>query len=273
MNFKQQFTFFIRSFFLQTGWNYLKFQSLGLLFVMNPFLTKLYRHDPDALPSVVGRYLATFNTQPILASFCFGALAKQEQFIAQAKTLTEYNEEITEWNSIKRGLTTTTASIGDRLFWGTLKPLTLLLALFIWLLLGLHLFDVHPLDKPPFLYVFAACAASFLAFNIVALFVKWQGIRIGYNSDAAACFGLTKFDWNRTIYNAKIIGLVLSILMLGLGLYFYLKDFRALDIHFITRAILVVFFVCLSFVTRRLRIPNLYLYLAAVAVFNLVCFL
>ena len=160
MTFKQQLGFFIRSFFLQTGWNYLKYQNLGFLFVMWPFLKNLYHKDPDALPSVVTRYLATFNTQPVLASFCFGALAKQEEHIAHAKTLTEFNEEATEWNAIKRGLTITTASIGDRLFWGTLKPLTLLLALFIWLLLGIHVFEIQPEDKPPLLYMFAASAAS-----------------------------------------------------------------------------------------------------------------
>lgn len=273
MTFKQQLGFFIRSFFLQTGWNYLKYQNLGFLFVMWPFLKNLYHKDPDALPSVVTRYLATFNTQPVLASFCFGALAKQEEHIAHAKTLTEFNEEATEWNAIKRGLTITTASIGDRLFWGTLKPLTLLLALFIWLLLGIHVFEIQPEDKPPLLYMFAASAASFLAFNAVALFVKWQGLKISYKADNSVCFGLINFDWNRTIYNAKRMGLVLSVLMILLGIYYYLKDFNALEVHFITRALIIVCFVCISFITRRLRIPNMYLYLAAVAVFNLVCYL
>ena len=32
---------------------------------------------------------------------------------------------LSEWNSMKRSLSITTASIGDRLFWGTLKPFTL----------------------------------------------------------------------------------------------------------------------------------------------------
>lgn len=273
MKFKDQFTLFVRSFFLQTGWNYLKYQNLGLFFVMWPFLKGLYRQDEDALPSVVSRYLATFNTQPVLASFCFGALAKQEEHIAQAKTLTEFNEETNEWNSIKRGLSITTASIGDRLFWGTLKPLTLLLALFIWLLLGIHVFEVQAADRPPLMYLLVASVAAFIAFNTIALFVKWEGIKISYKADGSSCFGLTNFDWNRTIYNAKKIGLALSIGMILMGIYYYLRDFNTLDVQFITRAVIVLFFVCISFVTRRLRIPNMYLYLAAVAVFNLACYL
>ena len=272
MNFKQHFSFFIRSFFLQTGWNYMKFQNLGFLFVMWPFLKNLYKDDRDALPSVLSRYLATFNTQPVMASFCFGALAKQEERIAGAKTLPQFNEEFSQWISIKRGLTITTASIGDRLFWGTLEPCTLLLALFIWITLGIKVFEIQQDIQPPLLYTFLACLMAFIAFNTIALFVKWQGIRIGYTTDEKGCFGLTKFDWNRMIYNAKKIGLMLVVIMIVLGFYNYLKDYKATDLQFITRAVIVLFFICISFVTRGLRIPNMYLYLAAVLVFNIVCF-
>ena len=41
----------------------------------------------------------------------------------------------------------------------------------------------------------------------------------------------------------------------------------------VVAAVIVLFFVMISFVTRKLRIPNMYLYLAAVVVFNLVCYL
>ena len=153
MKFSQQFGFFMRSFFLQAGWNYLKYQNLGLLFVIRPFLARLYKKHPKKLEEAVLRYLATFNTQPVLASFCFGALAKQEEHIAHAKNFAETHEEIQAWNAIKRGLSITTASIGDRLFWGTLKPLTLLLALFIWLILGVHIFESMPELPLPYAYI------------------------------------------------------------------------------------------------------------------------
>jgi len=273
MTFTQQVGFFLRSFFLQTGWNYLKYQNLGLFFVMWPFLKRLYATDPDAIPSVVTRYLSTFNTQPVMASFCFGALARQEEFLAQAQNMAQFNEEFAEWNSIKRGLSITTASIGDRLFWGTLKPCTLLLALFIWILLKINVFEITPQPQPPLAYTFLACIAAFVAFNTLALFVKWRGLRISYTADEQACFGLTQFDWNRTIYNAKKIGLVLVVGMILFGMYNYLKAFNATDLQFITRAIIVLFFICISFVTRRLRIPNMYLYLLSAAIFNIVCYL
>lgn len=273
MNLSMRIQMFFRSFFLQTGWNFLRYQNIGLSFVMLPFLRKLYKEDPDALPSVLQRYLDTFNTQPVMASFCFGAMAKQEEEIAKAKTLTEFKTKVTEWTSTRRGLAITTASIGDRLFWGTLKPLTLLMALFIWLLLGVNFFEVDLSANPPLLYVFCAGGAALFAFNAIALFVKWEGLKLSYRGDENSCFGLTRFDWNKTIYNAKRIGIVLAVGMILFGLYHFLKDLAEIDVHFIARALLVLCFVLLSFVTRKLRIPNMYLYLAVVVIFNLICLL
>lgn len=239
---------------------------------MMPFLTRLYAQDKEALPAVTTRYLDTFNTQPVMASFCIGALAKKEEAVAQAKSVTDFKERVAEWIGARRGLSITAASIGDRLFWGTLKPLTLLLAIFIWLCLGVNFFEIELLENPMPLDAFCAGAAAFFVYNSVALFVRWEGITIGYNSDEKTCFGLTKFDWNKTIYNAKRLGMVLAAGLMLFGVYYYFKNL-ALDLHFITRAILVLFFVIISFLTRKLKVPNMYLYLAAVIIFNIACYL
>lgn len=273
MKFSIQLSLFLRSFFLQAGWNYMKYQNLGLTFTMLPFLKNEYKNDKDALPSVLQRYLENFNTHPVMASFCLGALAKQEEQIAHAQSLSDFKSKINEWNGIHRSLSITTASIGDRLFWGTLKPLTLLLALFIWLALGVNFFELEYGIKIPLFYAFGAGTAAFVTFNAVALFVKWQGLKISYTAKENSCFGLTRFDWNKTIYNAKRIGIVLAVGMILFGVYYYLKDFAEVDVHFVTRAVIVLFFIMVSFITRKLRIPNMYLYLAAVAVFNIVCYL
>lgn len=273
MNFKLQLILFLRSFFLQTGWNYRKYQNVGLFFVMWPFLKKLYAKDPDALPSVVNRYLQNFNTHPVMASFCFGALARQEEEIARAQTAQELEEQINLWAEIKRGLSITTASIGDRLFWGTLKPLSLLVALFIWLVEGINFFEIQLPPAPSLWYVFSAGVLAFICFNAVAWFVKWKGLNLSYYNEGHRCFGLTEFHWNETIYNAKRIGLLFTLAMLCIGVYYFMQTSLAQNVQFMTRALLVLFFISISFITRRLRIPNMYLYLIAVAVFNVVCYL
>ena len=274
MNFRLKLKLFVRSFFLQAGWNYMKYQNLGLTFVMLPFLTHLYREDHDALPSVLRRYLDNFNTQPVMASFCIGAMAREEEEIAHAKSLADFKEKVTAWKSMKRSLSITTASLGDRLFWGTLKPLTLLMALFIWLLLGVNFFEAEATSSVSVGYALGAGAAAFFVFNVISLYVRWKGLSVSYGADERSCFGLTRFDWNRTIYNAKRLGMIFSIGVLLFSVYLFLKDFAPeADIHFITRALIVLLFVIISFITRRLRVPNMYLYLVAVVVFNIFCYL
>ena len=264
---------FLRSFFLQTGWNFAKYQNWGLAFTMFPFLKKLYAKDPDALPSVLERYLESFNTQPMMASFCFGALAKQEERLKETKSVEDYRDRLTEWNGVKRSLSITTASLGDRLFWGTLKPFTLLLALCVWLILDINFFEIDATRPLTAVDVFGACVVAFFAFNAVALFVKWKGISLSYFAINNGCFGLTQFDWNRTIYNAKRFGISLAIILLLWCVYFFVRDLRLLlGIQFVTRSVLVLFFVSISLMTRNLRLPNMYLYIAAMLVFNIVCF-
>ena len=266
-----QFKLFFRSFFLQTGWNFSKYQNLGLAFTMEPFVRHVYQKDPDVLPSALERYLENFNTQPMMASFCIGALAKQEERLAGAKSLAIYRERLSEWNSLKRSLSITTASLGDRLFWGTLKPFTLLLALCIWLLLSINFFEVNPNQSLTAEDVFGACLVAFFAFNSVALYVKYKGISLSYYAPNNGCFGLTQYDWNRTIYNAKRFGMLLAILLLLWGVYYFVHDFQTIrGLQFIVRALIVLFFVSISFMTRNLRIPNMYLYIAAMLIFNLV---
>ena len=271
MDFWLRLNMFFRSFFLQAGWNYVKYQNLGFAFVMLPFLRRLYKNDPETQSAVLQRYLDTFNTHPVMAAFCFGALAKQEELIAKPQSLSSYREQVAEWSGTRRGLSITAASIGDRLFWGTLKPLTLLLALLIWMILGVNFLETSSIQIPSWGCIFAGGAAAFILYNTVALFVRWQGLKMGYLYDDDSCFGLTCLDWNRTIYNAKRAGMFLSVCLIILGVYQYLAQLPVIDVQFIARAVLVLFFIIITFITRRLRIPSIYLYLATVIIFNLVC--
>ena len=251
MPFWLRLNMFFRSFFLQAGWNYVKYQNLGFALVMMPFLRRLYRNDPEALPTVLNRYLEAFNT-------------------AKTAAVTDYKEQVMEWNGARRGLSITAASIGDRLFWGSIKPLTLLLAIFIWMILGVDFFETQGMAPVSIIYGFTAGAIAFFVYNTIALFVRWQGIKIGYESDESSCFGLTRFDWNRTIYNAKRIGIFFAVGLMLFGVYRFMAGVRV-DVNFVARAVLVLFFVLLSFITRRMRIPNVYLYITAVIIFNIVC--
>ena len=274
MKFSTHFRLFWRSFFLQAGWNYMKYQNLGLTFVMAPFLKNLYQKDPDALPSVLVRYLDNFNTHPVMASFCFGALARQEEQLAREKSLPRYAEKVVRWKEIKQSLSITTASIGDRLFWGALKPFTLLIALLVWLCMGVNIFELDETGFVSYFQVFTAGAVAFLLYNSIALWVRWKGIALGYRcNDTKECFGLTHFDWNRTTYLVKRIGMFFSLLMLVFAAYYFLKEFNEMNVHSVARGSLVISCVVLSFITRKLRIANMYLYIIMMIIFNIACYL
>ena len=266
-----QLNLFLRSFFLQAGWNYQKFQNLGLAFIMLPVLKSIYHNQPEKLNEVLKRYLDTFNTHPVMASFCIGSLSRQEEKMVSAQTPPEIHNALLEWDGMKRALSITAASIGDRLFWGTLKPLTLLLALFIWLALNVNFLEIElePVLHPS--YVWIGAIAAWVLFNSIALFVRWKGLQIAYTAKENACFGLIAFDWNKTIYYAKRMGIFLAIGLLLFAAYRFVQNFStALDFHFVARLLIISIFVLLSFTTRRLRVPNMYLYITVVAVFNLV---
>lgn len=262
---------FLRSLFLQAGWNYAKYQNLGCLFVMTPFLRQLYAKDPEALPTVMNRYLEAFNTHPVMASFCFGAMARQEQDIAYSSTVSAGEENVLIWTSTRKAISITAASIGDRLFWGTLKPLTLLLAIACWMMLDVPFFQLQPQSGAiPFIYGFSGAIMSFFVYNSIAWFVRWQGLKLSYQSDDSSCFGLTRFDWNRTIYNAKRLGVFLSAALIVFAVYRYFSR-TEINVHFWAQATLVMCFILMAFLTRRLRIPNIYLYITTVVVLAAVC--
>ncbi len=238
---------------------------------MWPWLKYLYKENPQQLPSVLERYLETFNTHPVMASFCFGALAKQEEKIAKDRSSDHVQKNLLRWVDTRRSLSITTASIGDRLFWGSLKPLTLLLALFICLFLHINFFEPDLAQTEPSAYIWVALLSAWLVFNSVALFVKWIGISLGYRCEENVCFGLICFDWNKTIYYAKKIGILLALLMLFLGAYFFFKATGPLpNYHAMARGTLMVFFILCSWMAHKLRVANLYIYLIAVLMFGLV---
>ena len=271
MNFWIRLNMFCRSFFLQAGWNYVKYQNLGFTFVMLPFLRHLYKKDPTVFSTVLQRYLDTFNTHPVMASFCYGAMAQQEEIIAKTQSVADYKEKVQDWTETRRALSITAASIGDRLFWGTIKPLTLLLAIFIWMLMGVNFFEIQYSSQPTAWILWLVPLGAFIVYNLLTWLVRWQGIKVSYSSDISSCFGLTYFDWNKTIYYLKQLGVILSALLIIFAFGLYLTTMEQFDVHFIAHTILIAFFVLFSFVTHRFKIPNVYLYLITVFVFSMVC--
>jgi len=114
---------FLRSFFLETLWNYQKMQNVGFVFCLYPALRMLYR-DETALREAAKRNLEPVNTHPSMSPLLAGLTAHLENQ-GDAGSVLLYRLRVM----------TTLAAQGDRIFWGLLKPFSAVLgvlATLVW---------------------------------------------------------------------------------------------------------------------------------------------
>ena len=259
------FGIFFRSFFLQIFWNYRKMQNVGRLFIVLPVLKQIYKDNPEMLKRAIIRNLDAFNTNPVMSSYSIGAMLKQEEKISQTEKVRLLGEE-REWRIISVSTANTAASLGDRLFWATLKPFSLVL-----LILALYLLQIYTLkgiDTPKemvFAAILAICISLFV-YNVPALYVRYQGLKDSYNGSEDNFYGLIKLNWNKIIYFLKTVG---QILTFGIFIYSIYVNFvgEKLSADLLTKTALLVSFLVLSIWTRRMNIPNIYLYIVATIIF------
>jgi len=107
---------FWRSFFIQASWSYDRMQSLGFAFALIPVLRRLYP-DRQEYAARLAAHMDYFNTQPYLASFILGAVARIEEDRATGR------DPGVDAGEIKRSLMAPLGALGDSFFWGSLKPL------------------------------------------------------------------------------------------------------------------------------------------------------
>lgn len=101
---------FWRSLFLQSVWNHRGMQSVGFCFVISALIKRF--EGPEARSRFLRRHLGFFNTNPVLASYVVGAVAREEARGATPEAV----------DDVKRGLSGPLGMAGDALFWGALRP-------------------------------------------------------------------------------------------------------------------------------------------------------
>lgn len=157
------FKVFLFSFFLQSVWNFRSLLSVGFSACLFPVLNKLYE-DPEEKREFLLRHLRFFNSHPYLASFALGVSIRLEEMRANGE---EDNPEII--NRIKELLISPLGAIGDRLFWATIKPATLISGMVLLLL------------APTVPAKTVAICLVFLLYNVPHLYFRYRGIIEGYN--------------------------------------------------------------------------------------------
>lgn len=208
---------FFRSFFIQAGWNYERFQNLGFAFSLQPALEKIYP-DREKLKAALLRHLQLFNTQPYMASFVLGNMAGLEE---KADAAPEPEARLKSLPGVKQALASSYASIGDRIFWGRLKPMTTQICLLVWAAGGFYGWLFTGLDTPvPMPLLLAGPLLGIVFYSAFAVYWRWRGLKAGYVCAGEATCGLDCADWPRLTRILSTAGFLMSvaIVLLAFGM-------------------------------------------------------
>jgi mannose/fructose/N-acetylgalactosamine-specific phosphotransferase system component IID len=154
---------FVRSFFLQTLWNFERLQNVGFAFSMVPLLRRLAR-TKGAFRDTLRRQLKFFNTHPYFAPIVMGVIYAKEQSRAE-----DARGEDATLSVLKDSMGGAFGAIGDHVIWGTWRPFSVLIALSVGVLVA----------SPT--HGWTACAqwwvVGFLClFNAVQMWLRWRGL-------------------------------------------------------------------------------------------------
>jgi mannose/fructose/N-acetylgalactosamine-specific phosphotransferase system component IID len=113
---------FLRSFLIQSSWNYRTMIGTGFGFAMLPGLRRIFRDRPEALEAAVERHLEHFNAHPYLADVALGASLRLEADGESPETVRRFKTAV-------RG---PLGGIGDALVWATWLPVVSMVAVTLY---------------------------------------------------------------------------------------------------------------------------------------------
>jgi mannose/fructose/N-acetylgalactosamine-specific phosphotransferase system component IID len=158
---------FFRSFFIQTVYNYQSLLSIGFCYSVAINLKTLYS-DPENRKQFLYRHLNFFNAHPYFASFAIGAIVKVEELNSQNKI-----SNVVVIDRFKNALIGPLGAIGDQLFWMTIRPACIFIAM-------AALVVIPSLNGKLLFLLFV-----FVLYNIPHLYIRfsglWQGYTLGFN--------------------------------------------------------------------------------------------
>ncbi|MCG2726581.1 MAG: PTS system mannose/fructose/sorbose family transporter subunit IID [Elusimicrobia bacterium] len=271
MNRKLKIKIFLRLFFIQSGWNFERFQNIGFCFALIPHFKKIW---PDSLQfkNTLLRHFGIFNTHPYMAGFIIGNICRIEEKISSAKNSEEEKKLIKSALNIKSALASSFASIGDRMFWGRITPINTGLCLAVWTLSGFFGWFLSDAKQNVSVYIlFAGPVLGIVIAAYASLHIRWKGLQYGYLSGDSALCGLDLLPWPKIISKLSLIGLVLSIFIFIFVLIsasgYYHRNFGIEGL--ILKAVLAAAAIGIFLIFRKLK-KSIFLVLATLLVFSFV---
>ncbi len=196
---------FSRLLMLQACWSYDGMQGFGLAFAMEPWLRRLY--GPDARRELM-RYDGYFNTNPFMAPLAVGMLCGLEEDAIRADGARR-DALLKRADALKNAVACAMAGVGDAFFWGALRPACAALSLFAALVAWPYSRRLA-LALMPLVYL--------AAHNAPTLFLRWNGLRWGYQWREDIAARLKSVPWQRWIRAARVLAAVLCAGLFALAL-------------------------------------------------------
>lgn len=156
---------------------------MGFAFSLVPVLKKLYP-DRAEFESRLLAHQSYFNTQPYLAAFILGAVARLEEERASGR---KSDEDI---SAVKDALMAPLGALGDSFFWGALKPMSAAIAAGL-LLTGSLL--------APILYL--------VIYNMVHLSIRAGVLWLGYKSEGDTSAFVARYNFSAAARVFKAVSL------------------------------------------------------------------
>lgn len=206
MNSKINAGLFIRTFFVQSLWNFERLQNIGFLYALYPVLKKLYP-DKEKRKEVLLRHIGFFNTNPYMANIVFAMVINAERDIAGGKSKNTKRPEM-----LKSVISGPIAAIGDSFFWGTWRPVTSFVAILLSIL-SINMFDANYLWVAPIVFIFL--------YNIVHILFRYWILFISFRLNEQMIKIVARFEITYIGDIVRFIGLGTVITTL----YFYFDLF------------------------------------------------
>ncbi len=181
-----------RSFFIQALWNFKSLLSVGFTFSLLPAARKLYPDSGERI-NFLRRQLAFFNAHPYVAPFAIGAVLRLEMDGHPPEKVDRFRD----------ALIGPMGSMGDQLFWATIRPAVMLFGIAL-----LRVFE-------PWLNTFAALIIVLLVYNIPNIYMRWHSLNKGFELGYRLIKELKIENYERLLLRYRILGLVSFVIFLA----------------------------------------------------------
>lgn len=197
---------FLRTFFLQSLWNFERLQNIGFLYILYPVIKSLYK-DKEERKKVLLRHIGFFNTNPYMANIIIAMVINAENNIASGQ-----EQNIKKPEMIKSVLAGPVAAIGDSFFWGTWRPFVSFIAILL-IILSMNMFSVNFLWIAPIIFI--------VLYNVVHIAFRYWSLIVSFRLNDKMIKIVSKLEIKFMGDIFRIVGLII----ITLAIFFYFKTF------------------------------------------------